>query len=584
MIGVAPNAALLAYLAARPGVVDGGTQLRSRALANAALGWQRELTFRHSDGSFSAFGASDGDGSTWLTAFVLRVFSELAVHEGSTVDGAVLASAADWLLQRMQPDGSFEDRGRVIHSEMQGGSGAASLSSFVLASLLSAPADTVPPSRLDPALDYITKTEGDAPYPRVLRAHALSLACRRGQPRACAAAGPALDQLLSAADAPWLAPSDGIVAAPEKVELAGYTTLALLAAGRSADAAAPSRWLALQRSGGGGFSSTQDTVVGLAALSAFAAAVGRASVDLKVSVWAAAAGSSAETQLAVLALNESNAAVLQRLDMPTDGTLRVSVAGSGSALLSLTTRYNSLPLLYSSQDFLLASSALNISGSASRRALLAAGPPAVMHHRTCFGRPAGRSEGGMLLLQIGLFSGYSPVQASLDAAQEASNGLIRRIDTADRRVDVYLDSLAPGAPPLCLSFDAVRHTAVQDLAPASTRLFDYYRPTVQSAVSLDASDVGAAEARPPAGVAPAPADAFSAAPRGRAGGAGRWGAKASKQSVSGRRRTLRRLKPLVLAVCAAAAAALLCPASCGSALQAAREAGLRQLARGRRSD
>ena len=41
------------------------------------MGYQRELNYRHSDGSFSAFGESDGDGSTWLTAFVLKVFAQV---------------------------------------------------------------------------------------------------------------------------------------------------------------------------------------------------------------------------------------------------------------------------------------------------------------------------------------------------------------------------------------------------------------------------------------------------------------------------------------------------------------------------
>jgi len=39
-------------------------------------GYQRELTYRHNDGSFSAFGESDKEGSLWLTAFVLKCFSQ----------------------------------------------------------------------------------------------------------------------------------------------------------------------------------------------------------------------------------------------------------------------------------------------------------------------------------------------------------------------------------------------------------------------------------------------------------------------------------------------------------------------------
>jgi hypothetical protein len=51
--------------------------LSERATSNMKMGYQRELTYRHADGSFSAFGPSDGSGSTWLTAFVLKVFAQV---------------------------------------------------------------------------------------------------------------------------------------------------------------------------------------------------------------------------------------------------------------------------------------------------------------------------------------------------------------------------------------------------------------------------------------------------------------------------------------------------------------------------
>ena len=43
------------------------------------MGYQRELNYKHDDGSFSAFGPRDGAGSTWLTAFVLKVFAQVRV-------------------------------------------------------------------------------------------------------------------------------------------------------------------------------------------------------------------------------------------------------------------------------------------------------------------------------------------------------------------------------------------------------------------------------------------------------------------------------------------------------------------------
>jgi CD109 antigen len=36
-------------------------------------GYQQELTYRHPDGSFSAFGSSDPSGSTWLVRLLLNI-------------------------------------------------------------------------------------------------------------------------------------------------------------------------------------------------------------------------------------------------------------------------------------------------------------------------------------------------------------------------------------------------------------------------------------------------------------------------------------------------------------------------------
>ena len=39
-------------------------------------GYQREMRYRHDDGSYSAFGPGSGVGSIWLTAFVVKCFAQ----------------------------------------------------------------------------------------------------------------------------------------------------------------------------------------------------------------------------------------------------------------------------------------------------------------------------------------------------------------------------------------------------------------------------------------------------------------------------------------------------------------------------
>jgi hypothetical protein len=43
------------------------------ALGYMETGYQQELTYRHSDGSFSAFGSKDDSGSTWFVTLHLNI-------------------------------------------------------------------------------------------------------------------------------------------------------------------------------------------------------------------------------------------------------------------------------------------------------------------------------------------------------------------------------------------------------------------------------------------------------------------------------------------------------------------------------
>ena len=116
MIIFAPDVFITKYL-------QSSGQLKPEIMAKAEklmlTGYQRELTFRHTDGSFSAFGNNDESGSLWLTAFVLKCFSQA---KGLIyIDDTVLSEAASWILSHQNSDGSFDAVGLVIHQDMLGG-------------------------------------------------------------------------------------------------------------------------------------------------------------------------------------------------------------------------------------------------------------------------------------------------------------------------------------------------------------------------------------------------------------------------------------------------------------------------------
>ena len=110
MILFAPNVYVTRYLK------ETG-QLKPEIMAKAEhlmlVGYQREMTYMRNDGSFSAFGNSDAEGSLWLTAFVLKTFAES--REIIYIDPEVLERAAAWIGQHQREDGSFENVGFLHH-------------------------------------------------------------------------------------------------------------------------------------------------------------------------------------------------------------------------------------------------------------------------------------------------------------------------------------------------------------------------------------------------------------------------------------------------------------------------------------
>ena len=74
-------------------------------------GYQRQLRYRHNDGSYSAFGERDRYGSTWLTAFVLKSF--LQADDVVEIDEAKTRQSVRWLIDQ-QKRGEFIEKGKVL--------------------------------------------------------------------------------------------------------------------------------------------------------------------------------------------------------------------------------------------------------------------------------------------------------------------------------------------------------------------------------------------------------------------------------------------------------------------------------------
>ncbi|XP_010726883.1 murinoglobulin-2-like [Meleagris gallopavo] len=88
------------------------------AFAPVFIGYQRQLLYKHDDGSYSAFGKSDTQGNTWLTAFVARSFGQASSYiyiSKNHVQDAVL-----WLQKHQLSNGCFQSVGKLFNNDLKG--------------------------------------------------------------------------------------------------------------------------------------------------------------------------------------------------------------------------------------------------------------------------------------------------------------------------------------------------------------------------------------------------------------------------------------------------------------------------------
>lgn len=77
--------------------------------------------YRHSDGSFSSFGPGKNrdpdklvNGSTWLTAYVIRSFQQIG--QFITVDSKLVENGLEYLAKMQNKNGSFHDFGDYFYA------------------------------------------------------------------------------------------------------------------------------------------------------------------------------------------------------------------------------------------------------------------------------------------------------------------------------------------------------------------------------------------------------------------------------------------------------------------------------------
>nr|BAH22725.1 complement component C3 precursor [Nematostella vectensis] len=283
MITLAPNVYILEFLSSSKQVT---AEIEAKAYRLIQQGYQQQLGFRRKDKSFSAFGESR-PGSTWLTAFVIKVFCTAKRFDGVAIDNDLIRDSITWLLANQREDGAFPEVMDVVHVSLMGGiHGSIAMTAYVVTALLEC---ECPGTALDQAtkvakaVHFLEQEINNLQKPQILALATYALAMARS-PKATQANTRLLgmshnNQTRGNNTRYWETGKHAL-----DVETAAYALLAQLHLGRIKLGGPVASWLTLQRNAQGGFSSTQDTCVALQALAKYSEKTAGGFMNLQVSI------------------------------------------------------------------------------------------------------------------------------------------------------------------------------------------------------------------------------------------------------------------------------------------------------------
>ncbi|XP_067835424.1 alpha-2-macroglobulin-like [Heptranchias perlo] len=525
MVKFAPNIYVQRYLNQTNQLTE---EIQAKAISFLQTGYQRQLTFKHNDGSFSAFGESDPEGNTWLTAFVLKSF--LQARTFIFIDDSVLRQSTRFFLKYRLESGCFASVGHLWNNAMQGGvDDHISLSAYVTSTLLELNktdrlmAEEVyrewrhqPTSRYqeEPASQFgeeanITLpwtiissnervtfetgvTDGalgclrraldkvNSTYTLALLAYTFTLAgdqatreqlLLRLEGLAIKQGGLTHWQRADKAEEEewgfwWRAPS-------AEVEMTAYVLLALLSKPQVtisdlSQATPIVSWLVKQRNSQGGFASTQDTVVALQALSLYAQLTHVSEPHNSVTI-STEAGIHSEFHV-----DASNQLLLQRQKLEEiPGDYSVQVKGKSCLLLQATLRYNTPPAM-KDPAFSVTVEMVTVNSIFENTSEIS--KPRIDINVTFTGD---RPVSNMVIVDVKMLSGYSADESSDLLPRENAN--VSKLEIRDDHVIIYIESMKSHRL-LQLSFHAIHNFEVENLQPAYVKVYDYYE-TGDSAIA-----------------------------------------------------------------------------------------------------
>ncbi|KAM5145639.1 complement C4-like [Mantella aurantiaca] len=523
MISTAPGVYAMRYLDKTDKWHTLPPDRKDQGLENMRNGYTRIQHYRKPDGSYSAW--LQRPSSIWLTSFAVKVMSPCSKYVQVDVEG--IWKSAVYLADKQTSTGAFQETTLVIHQDMMGGvsgkNAEVSLSAFVLIALhrfmedlsghpLSHPvkdhtedgtkvrrAITKTINYLSTSLDFVTE-----PYPLAIAAYALNLNSDEA-----IAKEKAYEKLLSKAQGEsktgelFFGPKGTALA----IETTSYALLTALLRKDEANAKKMHTWLSEQQNYGGGFKSTQDTVMALEALTEYAI---QTSDDSRNELTVEIDSPGTSEKLNIILRNED--AIQEQLK---DKSFTVKVSGKGIATLKVLRRYNIMKVVdtdcsqlgmevklfgepmndnydydYDNEDGEMADEPQqNIHWhDLRRRARREVSQPkekqVKVDYQVCLWRKANDGATGMAIVDITMLSGFEPSTQDLNKLKDGSERYISHYEIQEGRLLMYFDKVSLIQE--CVAFEAFQTVKVSPLQPASAILYDFYEPDIQCRVFYSA--------------------------------------------------------------------------------------------------
>ncbi|XP_060739297.1 complement C5 [Tachysurus vachellii] len=429
--------------------------------------------------------------STWLTALVVKTLA--SVNKYVTVDHDQLSGTVYWLISKCQnPDGSFTEISSYKPIKLMGAGADVTeqsvyLTSFVVIGIKNAL--SLPKSNLqiyeqavEKATHYLTiqVTNVKSLYVRAIAGYALSLSDIKShhsnilyeklKKEAQIKGNPVTVRFWEENKAPQ-DPLNPNRASAESVETTVYMLLNTLFRGDTAYAKPIIQWLTDDQRYGGGFHSTQDTVLTLEALTKYSIIVRRAALQMEVDVSYRKKGS-----ISRVILTQSNPVGKPiELEHADDVILKTGYS-TGVSFANLRTVYYEMTDSNNNCNFDI-SIDVHPRNPNSRDPIVHS-PRIVACAKYKPRKNEVENEAGHTVMEINLPTGVSPVQEDLKRFRDGLESRISDYEITDNQVILQIDSV-PSEEFYCLGF-RIQEVFRTGMNSASVfKVYEYHDPESQ---------------------------------------------------------------------------------------------------------